>query len=1690
MSEPPTFKATAATATASANAPQQNMFASPTSMDSGLPPSPPSVKDATVAKTSISSTLAAGPPPAAPSAITSPISLPTPLHTQSIAPSLSAASNAAVSRGSSIRSNAPPSSSASTTRIRKGLLSRAGSEAEDRISRAVSASQHPLTTDDDDDELMVSDSGPMPRRFASQNRGPIAASSTSRQSSHSSFSPTTWGQRSAVLGQQPHSSCTSIVSGNRSGSGDASEGSAGVGGVSLGRAMSVSSVSSVNSTSSLEAVPFREAPLGNVRLGFGGAGPRAAGRYARASPYGPLSTSMQPSTQLPRSAQDQASIDGVSADLLDPAPLVPGAQDPTTSAALSTSATTSDRHKGVPKLASDAWMYRVGPGMRTNKSRIPSAAPSPESAELPLDDATSSSSSPAKRSRDVLRQKFAKGAGRLGVKASIVTGLGPTPSDQFAVYNPLDSSEDEVNLVPPMRTPLARNSSYLSSAPHSANCLAATPLHTSLTPVPADFRTSSVTNAPLFVPKFAEDSLPARLTPEPFLMPSSASVPHNGRLAPTAASSQAPSLPPPSYAAGSSLVAPDLSPFFTASDAARASGMGHPRRRSSATQRPPLTNAHSSNNSLDRTASPGLMVEDPSVASAPAAQPSLYTMPSPVLLAQRPPQVEAAVTSPPAPHLTPAEVVRMEAQAGIACLPDSPSEPSPIPASYLPALGEETVSVAPRRLRDSSQPRIRRPSSGAGSEASLSMAAAAGPSRQPESLQCQRMWSNAKRPAILRACTSENSISRGRRSQSLDRKGSSPAPQSPIEEPMLEGACDRPGMHSKHSSGSTVPGNDFDTRVAPQVSVIPEDDDGGSSTIATPQLRAVHAADVGSITSSRSPSSIEVDQSMTLSPANGSALPFMARSSQGPRSASPASQLGRSPETIRIGPARVTDSIYGRSPASISNLRSPRLAPSSASIGSEHPKSPSPRTWSARGPNDFHFGETLGEGSYSTVLEAWDLLSGPTPKEPGVVDPTATSAAAAMVGSDSSRRRRRKVDLRDRKAYAIKVLDKVHILKQGKQKYVSIEKEALSRMIRHPGVVTLFWTFQDRESLYFVLELANNGELLNFIRKHGSFDLTSARYYAAQLADTIDAMHRAGVAHRDVKPENILLDARNRMKITDFGSAKIVHAPGEADSQNASASAPHPTTPLPNQSRAASFVGTAEYVSPELLVEKAQPAGKPADWWAFGCVLFQMIAGRPPFKGVNEYQTLQRVKNRDFTFPEGFPEDAQDLIDRVLTLDPAKRPSAAEIKADRFFSDIDFGTLWEVDAPEIKTGLVQPLPTPPQQRELAETSDFSFDQGFGSSQESQAYNGDTQSIDYQSRGGADESFLSLKAACSGQPDDADDSELSDASSDRHREGRESASSLPRRQSGLQRLSDGFQNRFMSNNAGGSLSGNGGSPALAEQNGGSGAPRRMFSTRSIDGAHPASSQVTSEKGSEGVGQAASRPLRPFSRSMQTMGGNVSPSHSPGRDAVVRNQASTSGLGSTRNGVQQSWAALLLPKELMLHSLPVAQKKTGTGKMFTKRRQLVLTDFPRLLCVKETAAALKVKSEVILAIPPNKTGEANATAALYASNASGNGETGLKAGDFEKISGRQAPSAASDDEAEQQDNSTSAGNLRSVASQQQGIPNLLTGLEYRGGKAFTIRTANGRSFLYETISGDASGLVKCIQEARRSASTYLQ
>jgi 3-phosphoinositide dependent protein kinase-1 len=295
-----------------------------------------------------------------------------------------------------------------------------------------------------------------------------------------------------------------------------------------------------------------------------------------------------------------------------------------------------------------------------------------------------------------------------------------------------------------------------------------------------------------------------------------------------------------------------------------------------------------------------------------------------------------------------------------------------------------------------------------------------------------------------------------------------------------------------------------------------------------------------------------------------------------------------------------------------------------------------------KGVRDFVFGRTLGEGSYSTVLLATDRQT--------------------------------------LKEYAVKILDKKHIIKEKKIKYVNIEKDTLNRLIEHPGIVRLYYTFQDSSSLYYVLDVASGGELLGVLKKIGSFDEECTRFYGAQILDAIEHMHNRGVIHRDLKPENVLLDDQMHIKITDFGTAKLLPDPRVPRDPTRSydiAGAEEEST------RAKSFVGTAEYVSPELLTDKN--ACKASDLWAFGCIIYQLLTGRPPFKASNEYQTFQKIVNLEYEFPPGFPPAARDLVERLLVLDPSRRLSIEHIKNHEFFDGIQWGRgLWRMKAPRLK----------------------------------------------------------------------------------------------------------------------------------------------------------------------------------------------------------------------------------------------------------------------------------------------------------------------------------------------------------------------------------------------------------------------
>ncbi|ODV78247.1 kinase-like protein [Suhomyces tanzawaensis NRRL Y-17324] len=283
---------------------------------------------------------------------------------------------------------------------------------------------------------------------------------------------------------------------------------------------------------------------------------------------------------------------------------------------------------------------------------------------------------------------------------------------------------------------------------------------------------------------------------------------------------------------------------------------------------------------------------------------------------------------------------------------------------------------------------------------------------------------------------------------------------------------------------------------------------------------------------------------------------------------------------------------------------------------------------------DFKFGKSLGEGSYSTVVLATDKHTS--------------------------------------KNYACKILDKTHIIREKKVKYVNIEKHALNRLSNRMGVISLYFTFQDKSSLYFVLDYASNGELLSLIKQHHTLNEDCVRHFGAQILDAIKYMHDNGVIHRDIKPENILLDDKLRIQITDFGTARLLEKKNDESEE------------YPVDVKAKSFVGTAEYVSPELLESKY--CGKPGDIWAFGCIIYQMIAGKPPFKATNEYLTFQKITKLQFAFSAGFPTVVRDLIKQILVLQPSRRATIPMIQKHYFFSSVDFDDfdlIWYREPPEI-----------------------------------------------------------------------------------------------------------------------------------------------------------------------------------------------------------------------------------------------------------------------------------------------------------------------------------------------------------------------------------------------------------------------
>ncbi|CAA6663827.1 unnamed protein product [Spirodela intermedia] len=279
------------------------------------------------------------------------------------------------------------------------------------------------------------------------------------------------------------------------------------------------------------------------------------------------------------------------------------------------------------------------------------------------------------------------------------------------------------------------------------------------------------------------------------------------------------------------------------------------------------------------------------------------------------------------------------------------------------------------------------------------------------------------------------------------------------------------------------------------------------------------------------------------------------------------------------------------------------------------------------------------------------------------------------VGSYSKVVRAKKKDTG--KVYALKIMDKKFITKENKIAYVKLERIVLDQL-EHPGVIRLFFTFQDTYSLYMALESCDGGELFDQITRKGRLSEDETRFYAAEVVDALEYIHGVGLIHRDIKPENLLLTSDGHIKIADFGAVKPTK-----NSQ---------ITVLPNAAneKACTFVGTAAYIPPEVL--NSSPATFGNDLWALGCTIYQMLTGTSPFKDASEWLIFQRIMTRDVKFPDHFSLEARDLIDKLLDTDPSKRPGSgpggyAALKLHPFFRGINWNNLRESTAPELALDL-------------------------------------------------------------------------------------------------------------------------------------------------------------------------------------------------------------------------------------------------------------------------------------------------------------------------------------------------------------------------------------------------------------------
>ncbi|XP_043704976.1 serine/threonine-protein kinase 38-like isoform X2 [Telopea speciosissima] len=301
--------------------------------------------------------------------------------------------------------------------------------------------------------------------------------------------------------------------------------------------------------------------------------------------------------------------------------------------------------------------------------------------------------------------------------------------------------------------------------------------------------------------------------------------------------------------------------------------------------------------------------------------------------------------------------------------------------------------------------------------------------------------------------------------------------------------------------------------------------------------------------------------------------------------------------------------------------------------------------------------------------------------------------------------------------YAMKKLKKSEMVSRGQVEHVRAERNLLAEVASH-CIVKLYYSFQDAEYLYLIMEYLPGGDMMTLLIREDTLTESVARFYIAQSVLAIESIHKHHYIHRDIKPDNLLLDKKGHMKLSDFGLCKPLdcntlsaldeNEPMADENLRESMDvdgccpdadggsrwkSPHEQLQHWQRNRrklAFSTVGTPDYIAPEVLLKKGY--GMECDWWSLGAIMYEMLVGYPPFYADDPMTTCKKIVHwrNQLKFPEDarLTPEAKDLICRLLC-DVEHRlgtGGADQIKAHPWFKDVVWDRLYEMEAafkPEI-----------------------------------------------------------------------------------------------------------------------------------------------------------------------------------------------------------------------------------------------------------------------------------------------------------------------------------------------------------------------------------------------------------------------